>query len=71
MATLAQLNLRLENLKAALAQAALTVEHADTRVQYRSVDEIRTAMGVVQKEIEAITGTGIVRSYKITMSKDL
>jgi hypothetical protein len=71
MATLAQLTTRLEALKAALAQAAQTVEHADTRVQYRSVDELRMAMGVVQKEIESITGQGVLRSYKLTSSKDL
>jgi hypothetical protein len=71
MPTLSQLTIRLESLKAALAQAALTVEHADTRVQYRSVEEIRTAIGIVQEEIEQQTGGGIIRSYKITSSKDL
>ena len=71
MATLQILQTRLEALKAALANVASTVEHADTRVTYRSVDEIRTAIGIVQEEIEGLTGGGIVRSYKITSSKDL
>jgi len=71
MATLAQLQIRLEGLKAALSSGVLVVQHGDTRTEYRSIDEIRTAIGAIQEDIEQAGGKSIVRSFKLTSTKDL
>lgn len=71
MATLQQLISRRESLQAAIASGAQTVQHADTSVTYRSVDDLRKALSQVEGEIETLTNSGIVRSYKLTSSKDL
>jgi hypothetical protein len=42
---------RLDALKAAVANGVTMVEHDDTRVQYRSIAEIRQATGVVEQNI--------------------
>lgn len=71
MATLAQLNARLDALQAALGQGALMVQHGDTRVQYRTVEEIRSAIAAVEQQIAAAGGQAVVRSFKLSSSKDL
>jgi len=71
MATLQQLYARRETLLAALASGAQTVQHADTSVTYRSVDQIRTALASIENDISNLTNSGIVRSYKLTSHKDL
>lgn len=71
MATLAQLYARREQLLAALGSGAQTVQHGDTAVTYRSVNDIRTALATIENEIANITDSGIVRTYKLTSSKDL
>jgi hypothetical protein len=71
LATLAQLQARLDALKAALANGVTAVEHGDTRVQYRSIAEIRAAIGVVEQNIATAGGAGIIRSFKFTTSKGL
>jgi len=71
MATLQQLIARRESLQAAIASGAQTVQHADTSVTYRSVADLRQALSQVEGDIETLTNSGIVRSYKLTSSKDL
>lgn len=70
MATLDQLNARLESLYTALGSAQM-VQHGDLRVQNRSIAEIRTAIGAIEQQIAAAGGQAIVRSIKLTSSKDL
>lgn len=71
MATLVQLQARLEALKVALATGVLIIQHGDTRTQYRTIDEIKTAIGAVQEDIAAAGGESVIRSFKLTSSKDL
>lgn len=71
MATLQQLLNRREQLQAALGSGAQTVQHGDTSVTYRSVDELRTALATIENDISNMLNQGIVRSYKLTSSKDL
>lgn len=71
MPTLTQLLARRETLQAALASGAQTIQHGDTSTTYRSVDEIRTALASIENDIANMTNSGIVRSYKLTSSKDL
>ncbi len=70
MPTLAQLNARRESLKAALASGSKSVQHGDTRVEYRSPEEILQALSDVELDIEEALGGGVIRSYKLTSSKD-
>jgi len=70
-ATLAQLNARLDSLKSALAGGVLSVQHGDSRVQYRSIAEIRQAIGEVEGDIAQLGGANVLRSIKLTSSKDL
>ncbi len=71
MASLALLQQRLEALKAALATGVLIIQHGDTRTQYRSIDEIKTAIGAVQEDIAAAGGESVIRTFKLTSSKEL
>lgn len=71
VATLDELNARLSTLKAALATGASLVQHGDKRVQYRSIAEIRAAIGAVEQDIALLGGAAVIRSYKLTSSKDL
>ncbi len=71
MATLSDLQARLESLKAALASGALMVQHGDKRTQLRSVEELKAAIAAVEEDIADAGGTRINRTFKFTSSKDL
>ena len=69
--TLTQLQSQLTALQTAMGNGVLTVRHGDTSVQYRSIAEIRTAIGEVQQYIDAAGGNSMLRNFKLTSSKDL
>lgn len=69
-ATLAQLISQLDRLQASLT-SALSVQHGDERVQFRSIDEIRSAIAAVEQQIATAGGQAVVRSFKLTTCKDL
>jgi hypothetical protein len=72
MATLSQLQARLDKMEAALASGVLEIRHGDERLTYRSVAEISAAIASVQMAIaEAGGGPVPVRSFKLTSCKDL
>lgn len=57
MATLAELTAWKAALLKALGSGALRVQHGDKSVQYRSVDELRTALSEIEGQI-ITTGGG-------------
>jgi hypothetical protein len=71
MATITQLQARLERLKKLQANGLRGLSHGDTRTEFRSLDEITRAIGLVEEQIAAAGGTQVPRTYKLTSSKDL
>ena len=71
MASISELEARLERLKKARASGVLSVRHGDTTTTYRSLDELTRAIGLVEQEIDQAGGRNVVRTYKLTSSKDL
>jgi len=71
MATLSELNARLEALKKALANGAKSVSYDNRMVQFRDIAEIKAAIAAVEQDIAAAGGTGIVRVFRFTSDKDL
>ena len=51
----------LDAVKAAIASGELRVEYQDKIVQYRRIDDLITAMGVIQGELQAATGTPVAQ----------
>lgn len=47
----------IDALKAALAKGEARVRFADREVAYRSVEEMRSALALMQAEVNAATGT--------------
>lgn len=57
MATQADLEARIEQLKAGLGSSELRITYDGKTVEYRSVSEIRQALAATQAELDALTGT--------------
>ena len=55
----------------AIGNGVLSVEHNGVRVTYRSIAELRTARGAVEQQISVAGGNAVLRSIKLTSSKDL
>lgn len=54
--TVAELKAQRASLKAALRSGALSVRHGDKQVMYRSVEEIKKALAVLDDEIAEASG---------------
>ena len=68
--TLSQLMLQRDALIAQLT-AAQSLQHGDSRVQYRPIAEIQAAIASIDGQIAEAGGNVQVRSIKVTTSKDL
>jgi ribosomal protein L29 len=71
MASLAVLQAQLAALKNARASGVTLVQHGELRTQFRSIAEINTVIGAIEQDIAAAGGSQVVRSIKLTSSKDL
>jgi hypothetical protein len=69
--SLAQLQAQRDVVQNAIASAVAMVEHGDTRTQMRDVNQLRTALGVIDQAIADAGGTSTLRSFKIRTSKGL
>jgi hypothetical protein len=65
MATLSELLVMKASLLSALGSGALRVQHGDKSVQYRSVDELRTALGEIEGQIATAEGRKRRRQIRI------
>jgi len=52
----------LEAIKRAIASGELVVQFSDRRVQYRSMDELLKARGVIEAELSVLENAGRQRS---------
>jgi len=72
MATVEELQTRLESLKKALASGAQSLTYSDGKsVRFRDVAELKAAISTIEQEIAAASGTNIVRQFRFTSDKDL
>lgn len=55
--------------ESALASGELSVQYADRRVQYRSVDELMRAREAISKDLDAAAGKRRPRSFRLNVSK--
>lgn len=69
--TQAQLQAQLDAIDTAIGIGATSVQHGETRVQYRSIAELRTARGAIEQLIMEIGGDATVRSFPLRSSKGL
>ena len=54
---------QLDALKSALASGKLQIRFGEKMVTYRSVDELRKAIAIVEAEVNATTRTKVVKAY--------
>lgn len=71
MASLSDLQTRLDRLRKMRASGVLSLSHGDTRTEFRTMDELTRAIGYVQDEIAAAGGAVQTRTFKVTSGKDL
>jgi len=71
MATVSQLQARLEHLYRLRSNGLRSISQGDTRTEFRSLDELTRAIGLVEQQLDAAGGGNVVRTYKLTSSKDL
>lgn len=69
--TLTDLQAGLDQLLAARASGALSVEYNGRRVTYRSIADLNSAIAQQRAEIEAAGGGEFVRTFRFTSEKDL
>lgn len=53
----------LDRVKAAIASGELIVQYGDRRVQYRSIEELRQAQALIERELAAEAGTKPVAQF--------
>ena len=61
----------IDTLKSAIASGALTVRYADVSTTYRSLDEMREVLAILQREVNEDAGTRKRRVTKIYSTKGL
>ena len=71
MATIAELEARLEALKAQRDSAVARVSYDGRSVEYRGTAEIARAIADLERELQAAQGTSPVRQIRIFTSKGL
>lgn len=55
----------IDKLKAAIAQGATKVKFADREVSYRSLDEMRETLAMLQREVDAAAGVVVRRPRQV------
>ena len=58
-------------LKKALASGVLRVSYDGTTTEYRAVDELRTALSTVERELAADAGKTALRQVRVYATKGL
>jgi hypothetical protein len=71
MATVAELEARLEALKAQRDSAVARVSYDGRSVEYRGTAEIARAIADLERELQVVQGTSPVRQIRIYTSKGL
>ena len=71
MATVAELEARLEALRAQRDSAVARVSYDGRSVEYRGTAEIARAISELEREIQTLQGTAPVRQIRIYTSKGL
>jgi hypothetical protein len=71
MATVAELEARLEALKAQRDSAVARVSYDGRSVEYRGTAEIARAIADLERELQAAQGTAPVRQIRVYTSKGL
>ena len=71
MATVAELEARLEALRAQRDSAVARVSYDGRTVEYRSTAEITHAIADLERELQALKGQASVRQIRIYTSKGL
>ena len=71
MATVTELETRLEALKAQRDSAVARVSYDGRMVEYRGTAEISSAIAGLERELAAVQGKTPVRQIRITTSKGL
>jgi hypothetical protein len=71
MATVAELEARLEALKAQRDSAVARVSYDGRSVEYRGTAEIARAIADLERELQAAQGTSPVRQIRVYTSKGL
>lgn len=56
-------------IETAIASGELSVQYADRRVQYRSVDELLRARETIAKAIDSASGRRRPRQFRVNVSK--
>jgi hypothetical protein len=69
MATVAELEARLEALKAQRDSAVARVSYDGRTVEYRGTGEINSAIADLERELQALQGTTPVRQIRVYTSK--
>ncbi len=70
--TVEDLNSHLTALQTALASTVTSIQRGDTKVQYRTVAELKTALGAVNQNLVTVAATAAtIRTFRFTSSKDL
>jgi len=69
MPTLAELQTRLDNLRAARAEGVRRIEYADRRLEFRSDAEMATAIADLERQIFNLSGIASVRMVRFSTSK--
>jgi hypothetical protein len=69
MATVAELEVRLETLKAQRDSAVARVSYDGRTVEYRGTGEINSAIADLERELQALQGTTPVRQIRVYTSK--
>jgi len=69
--SLAQLQTMQDAIDTAVGSGVLIVQHGDTRVEYRSILELRNARGAIEQQIMEYGGGAIVRTIPLRSSKGL
>lgn len=60
-----------DKLKAAIALGALRVSYADRDVTYRSLEEMRQTLGMLEAEVNAAAGGRRVKQIRFSTDKGL
>jgi roadblock/LC7 domain-containing protein len=71
MATVAELEARLETLKAQRDSAVARVSYDGRMVEYRGTAEIARAIAELERELQALQGSTSVRQIRVYTSKGL
>jgi hypothetical protein len=71
MATIVELEFRLEALKAQRDSAVARVSYDGRTVEYRGTAEINSAIAELERELQALQGKAPVRQIRIYTSKGL